>query len=339
MRTRHRTDRILRFMFADIPVCIRFPHGPAEFAALFAAIIVLAACGGGTGTDQADPASPATVPPPAPVSVLNAWGDSLTAGGGVTTPQINAYPARLAARLGIIVNNYGIGGQTSTQIGGRQGGVPVRITLKNDMAGEPAGDEVTAIDNQFLSTPASSWNHTQTGTLGSLHGTVSRTVVAGTETYTFFADPGSVLQAVPPQTLFVPDQRATYSQGNLFWVGTNDGLLPNDVTSNIASMVAKIKDKRYIVLSLINGAQGPASPYYHDVIAINTDLANTYGPNFLDVRTTLVNAFDPANAQDVIDRGNDVIPSSLRADNIHLNAAGYQIVADAVADKFDELGW
>ena len=298
------------------------------------------ACGGGNVDATQNRASLPISTQPVPPLVLNAWGDSLTAGGGVTSPWIDSYPAKLAAILGVVVNNHGIGGQTSTQIGGRQGGVPVRITLDNNMVGNATGDPVAAIDNQFLSTVlADTWNYTQSGFLGPVHGTVSRTVISGAETYTFFADTGTASQATSPQTLFIPDQQSTYSQGNLIWAGTNDGNLPNAVTVNIAGMVAKITSHNFIVMSLINGSQGPSSSYYHDVIIMNTELSNTYGQNYLDVRTVLVNSFDPAIAQDVLDHGNDVIPGSLRADNIHLNAAGYQIVAEAVADKIMQLGW
>jgi hypothetical protein len=38
----------------------------------------------------------------------------------------------------------------------------------------------------------------------------------------------------------------------------------------------------------------------------------------------LISLYNPLDPQDVIDHGNDVPPSSLRADHIHLNTAGYE---------------
>jgi lysophospholipase L1-like esterase len=44
-------------------------------------------------------------------------------------------------------------------------------------------------------------------------------------------------------------------------------------------------------------------------------------------------------AQDLIDIAIDVIPVSLRSDNIHLNAVGYTIVGQLIAAKITALGY
>ena len=51
--------------------------------------------------------------------------------------------------------------------------------------------------------------------------------------------------------------------------------------------------------------------------------------NGLDVRELLIAAYNANNAQDVIDYGNDITPSSLRSDDRHPNTAGYAIYANA----------
>ena len=57
------------------------------------------------------------------------------------------------------------------------------------------------------------------------------------------------------------------------------------------------------------------------------------------IRTALVAAYNPINAQDVADHANDVTPSSLRSDKIHLNDAGYQFVAKKIDDFFKSKNW
>lgn len=51
------------------------------------------------------------------------------------------------------------------------------------------------------------------------------------------------------------------------------------------------------------------------------------GSNGQDLRETMVAAYNSSIAQDVIDYGEDITPSSLRSDNRHPNTAGYGIYA------------
>ncbi len=52
------------------------------------------------------------------------------------------------------------------------------------------------------------------------------------------------------------------------------------------------------------------------------------------MRPLLVAAYAKDIDQDVIDHENDVVPASLRSDKLHLNTAGYKIVAQAVYDAY-----
>ena len=57
------------------------------------------------------------------------------------------------------------------------------------------------------------------------------------------------------------------------------------------------------------------------------------------MRDFLVNQYDRSNAQDVQDFQNDVVPSSLRFDEIHLNNQGSVLVATRIRDFIDAKGW
>jgi lysophospholipase L1-like esterase len=117
----------------------------------------------------------------------------------------------------------------------------------------------------------------------------------------------------------------------IIWAGRNNFTSPATVKADIAAMVAALGTSNYVVLSILNGNGEPSgSGNYTTLTTLNNDLATTYGSHYVDVRAALVTAYDPALSQDVIDHANDVPPTSLRFDGIHLNTAGYTLVANLV---------
>jgi len=118
----------------------------------------------------------------------------------------------------------------------------------------------------------------------------------------------------------------------LIWAGTNNPTAVSTVLADIADMAAAMTHDRWCVLSVNQNAVFPSgTPTYNDVMAINAGLAAGYPGHYLDVRSYLVSQYNPAIPQDVIDHANDVVPSSLRADTIHLNVAGQTKLADYIA--------
>ena len=124
----------------------------------------------------------------------------------------------------------------------------------------------------------------------------------------------------------------------IIWAGYNNYNDPAQVKADIAAMVAALGHSNYLVLSVLNGSSEPSgSSGYNTIIQLNNDLAATYGSHYLDVRSYLVSLYDPGNAQDVIDHGNDVPPSSLRYDTVHLTGAGYTDVAQKIEQNISTL--
>jgi hypothetical protein len=111
---------------------------------------------------------------------------------------------------------------------------------------------------------------------------------------------------------------------------------PDTIKADIASMVASLSPpKRFIVLSVLNSeypSEYKGGSDYDVIIQLNNDLAALYPNNYLDVRSYLVSQYNPNSPQDVTDFNNDVPPTSLRADAIHLNAAGDALVAQQIAN-------
>ncbi len=89
------------------------------------------------------------------------------------------------------------------------------------------------------------------------------------------------------------------------------------VQSDIAAMVVHLgTNTSYLVTSILNGAYPDESigmTSYNQIIALNAALAVTYGSRYIDPRTALIAAYNPAIGPDVIDHANDVPPFSYRA--------------------------
>ena len=100
--------------------------------------------------------------------------------------------------------------------------------------------------------------------------------------------------------------------------------IPGEFSAEIdISALQSAGNTHYLIMSILNSNTEPSgSINYNEIIQINTDLATTYASHYWDVRSYLVSLYNPSLPQDVIDYGNDVPPSSLRAEPLHPNTAG-----------------
>jgi lysophospholipase L1-like esterase len=126
---------------------------------------------------------------------------------------------------------------------------------------------------------------------------------------------------------------------SIIWAGRNNLSSPSTVVADIATMIAALGHSNYLVLSVLNGSgEATGSANYTDIATINTALASTYGARYVDVRSHLVSLYNPGDPTDVTDHANDIPPTSLRSDTLHLNDAGYQAVANKVFQLIGLLG-
>ncbi len=129
-----------------------------------------------------------------------------------------------------------------------------------------------------------------------------------------------------------------YDMPTIIWSGHNNTSNQAQILSDIASMVSALSTSNYVVLSILNTSIQPSgSGGYTTVASINSALASAYGSRFLDLRAYLVSQYDSNVAQDVTDYGNDVVPTSLRYDTLHLNAAGNAKVAQFINTNISKL--
>ena len=131
-----------------------------------------------------------------------------------------------------------------------------------------------------------------------------------------------------------------YSWPTIIWAGRNNYSDPTQVKADIAAMVAALGHTNYLVLSILNGDYSneySGQSDYSTIIQLNSDLSTTYGTRYVDVRAYLIANYDSNVAQDVTDYGNDVPPSSLRADGLHLNSTGYGLIAEKINENIETL--
>lgn len=130
---------------------------------------------------------------------------------------------------------------------------------------------------------------------------------------------------------------ARWGDFTILWAGRNNYGSPETVKADIATMVSKLTTTNFLVISICNGdwaSEWVGGTGYETLSALNAELKATYGGKFLDVRKILVDAYNPALPQDVIDHGHDVVPLSLRGDSLHLNDAGNLVVANVINQAY-----
>lgn len=108
---------------------------------------------------------------------------------------------------------------------------------------------------------------------------------------------------------------STWGYGTLIWSGENNFNSGAQVQADIATMVSDLTTPNYLVFALLNGeGSGIGTGNYTTITTLNAAFGATYGVQYLDVRSQLAAAYNPANAIDVIDHTNDVSPPfTLRA--------------------------
>ncbi|WP_196259686.1 SGNH/GDSL hydrolase family protein [Pelagibacterium limicola] len=165
------------------------------------------------------------------------------------------------------------------------------------------------------------------GTIAGVHG---RMTTDSSGHWTFTRDDFGSAVTCPPGTPFIPDEATSLrTHTALIWAGRNNSGNPAAVKADIAAMIAHLGHGRYLVGAILNGGTEITGTSAHAAItALNAELAALYGARFVDLRAALIAAGDPT--ADAADIANDVMPASLRSDHIHLNDAGYGVVAEAI---------
>jgi hypothetical protein len=265
-------------------------------------------------------------------------GESLTAGSGGSG---TTYPAVLSALTGRTVYNLGVGGETSATIAGRTGGRPWLATVAGNEIPASGGVTVTLAGDEGIAVAPLVGGSAGVNpvTIAGVTGTLSLSSGVYTFTRTTAGDAVPVQWAAPVITYSIANRRADIT---IMWWGQNGGY-NGDPAVLIGQQRATIEaltplDKRWLVLGIPTGTAASQA-------AIETALLQQYGRRFVNVRQLMATtaALDEAGitptSQDTTDIAAGTIPTSLRVDSTHFNAAGYTVLAGRVYDRLQEMGW
>lgn len=275
-------------------------------------------------------------------------GDSLTAGAGSATAR--GYVERLRTRLapqGITVTKRAVGGQGAQSIATRQGGYVNLLTVENNIV--PAAIQPVNIVASTQTPITNQGGGPIRGMLNGIEGTVAATFSGTTRlTYTFTRTvAGDSDTYIDPETPFIKAEDGHEYDIDIIWLGRNNTSsedLTNICLDAIAACVKhlKAKNKRFVVMSILNGEyvnEYKDGNVYQRIINANKAIKAAYPENYLEVRGPLVRSYNPELPQDVLDFSRDIVPASLRNDNIHLNDAGYDILEELVYNFIKSKGW
>lgn len=124
---------------------------------------------------------------------------------------------------------------------------------------------------------------------------------------------------------------------SVIWAGNNNVHDPAAVKADVAAMVSALPEgSDYLVLGVLNGdypTNYKGNSNYAQMMQINTKLAAVYGIRYVDIREYLISLSDKSSPTDMNDYKHDIVPGSLRSDQVHLNDKGYAFVAMYVYRK------
>lgn len=282
------------------------------------------------------------------------YGDSLTAGaGGGTVPASGVvttawtFPSRVQAlvdaRLGAGVStvfNAGVGGESSVSITARTNANPLMVVVSSGTLGAVTTSQTITfapINGEQAYPLLQGDGGGSTGHLwidgAPIAGTIQNT---GGGTYAFArATAGSAIVVGARPVAFTYNFANTHSDDiHIIAMGQNgpsNARTINDVAAVVQKMTAL--NKRFLIVNRPTSTDGEDA-LWHDL----------YGRRFFSLRKYMVTwgladtGITPTT-QDNTDMTNGAVPTSLRIDGVHGNAAYYWAWGNQVFNRLVELGW
>ena len=277
------------------------------------------------------------------------YGDSMTAGAGSAIPYIKVLQDLLAAQgSNANVYNAGVGGESSPGITARQGGTPFIVRVVEGLIpADRTGVKVT-FDTLYGTTIRplmqghGSPGYGFVGDLNGIKGTISLVRPNGSSSswddanyYLFTRNvAGSEVVANRPSPFYLDFAKAHLGDIHIIWIGQN-GPSTDRAISDAKAMIEHMNtlSKRYLVISKPTASTTDDAAFF-----------GAFGERFVPIKRYLIefglqDAGITPTDQDLADIAANNIPSSLRSDAVHWNAAGYAILGQQVFKKLNQLGW
>lgn len=288
-----------------------------------------------------------------PKNCVVGWGDSMMAGSG-TEQSMTEY---LSEFLNRETKNFGVGGITSEAVALLQGGTSFMLETEG---GEIPKKGYVILHNMGIDPINKLTSSKRLGLLDGIPGELTRVYENEppyeTVHYIFYR---GKREPKPDKKESVEFQFKDALEGRsstaIIWTGRNDSKKGEEIykiRDNIQCMVDYLKPtdgnaKKVLILAICNGSSKKESKGaipYNEIMALNNLLKDSFGNNFIDIRTYLVkNALKDLGLkptpEDIKEIHADCIPKSLRSDEVHLNDNGNKAVAQFLAKMIIERGF
>ncbi len=121
----------------------------------------------------------------------------------------------------------------------------------------------------------------------------------------------------------------------ILWSGYNNvNLNPSVVITDNEWAMSSLGHTRYLVLSIMNNCSIPkGTSYYNNILFVNNKLKQDLGIRFLDIRDSLVHYKSGDHYWDSVSIADDVPNHFMMWDCVHCNAAGYNFIAQKIAER------
>ncbi len=296
-----------------------------------------------------------------PSRAILALGDSLTYFG---RRDGTAYWAVLGSLLGWSSYGWGISGQTPGAIAARWGAAPIYVTLTNNTLLASTPVVLTGISDTVIDGAVHYVIHGRVGPNGP-YARMYRNGNEGASTpHVLVQDPGGVDTPIPPGTQFIPDGACygpttggsdgtiiPYAKNQIFIprLGRNSYTDPVNTIRMINATLATLTPltKQFIVPLIIPGGAFAGNGNVAETFgtaarttleATNAALKAAYPDNWVDFMPTFW-ANGNGSTQDNSDIASGLIPTSLRQDWLHPNAAGRALEAQVLQAFIASKGW
>lgn len=282
------------------------------------------------------------------------WGDSLTYGYGASETGGVPYPQTLQTLVGndFLVLNEGISGDSIQRILGRQGSLPAVIDSDvtiSKTAWSYTDVNLASADGKSFGTFAQGLPDDELGNkvngikIGSksfwtkynISTQKMQLCVTSAQADNIELKKGDLLQ-------FGATQRCLGAFASIFFVGTNGSYDATDEFIKYVSDAIRFSgSKNFLVVGLTYiDANNSLAKREEEEEAMQT----AFGLNYVNLRQYFVShgledAGITPTAQDLTDISEGKVPTSLRYDNIHYNATGYELLGTLLYNRGKNLGW
>lgn len=288
------------------------------------------------------------------VKTIVCFGDSLTAGaGGSGTTYESVMQAELGDSYRVI--NCGVGGEQVYPITARQGGIvsflanevsipmdktEVEIGTKTD-----SGVHCLKLDETEVALPLLLQGHGNSVNpcyIDDIPCTLrwSGSSHADTNGKYFLKsnkELSKIHKVIAKSPIYFYGNTLRNSHALVIWMGQNGGFKTVDELKELyKKAISHSGCSNYVII----GLHGYNKTIEED---LEKQFKQEFGNHFIDWRNYLLTrALDDANItpteQDLADINNGLCPTSLRFDNVHLNATGYTLLAKQILNRFKYLG-